>query len=64
MISSVMLPWGNDRIANPDHPAYIANYFLPYTHHMTFGQRITNNVFTEILKIGHNMVAELQWDKL
>ncbi|XP_021918141.1 UDP-glucuronosyltransferase 2B14-like [Zootermopsis nevadensis] len=64
MTSSVMLPWGNDRVGNSDHPAYTSNFFLPYTHHMTIGQRIINTVFTEILKLGHYMFAELPWDKL
>jgi glucuronosyltransferase len=59
-----MLPWGNDRIVNPDHPAYIPNYFVSYTDNMTFGQRIINTVLTEISKLGHYYFAELSMDKL
>jgi glucuronosyltransferase len=64
MISSVMLPWANDRIGNPDHPAYIPDYFLPYTQHMTFGQRLINTVATEVLKLGHYYFSELPMEKL
>jgi glucuronosyltransferase len=64
MISSVILPWGNDRIGNPDHPAYIPNYFLPYTPHMTFGQRLTNTVLTEVSKLGLYIFAELPSDTI
>jgi glucuronosyltransferase len=59
-----MLPWGNDRFENPDHPGYIPNYFLPYTHHMTIVQRIINTVFTEMVKLGHYYYADLPMDKL
>jgi glucuronosyltransferase len=64
MISSVILPWGNDRVGNPDHPAYIPNYFLPYPQHMTLGQRLTNLMFTEALKLGQYVFAELSAQKL
>jgi glucuronosyltransferase len=64
MITSVMLPWANDRIGNSDHPAYIPNYFLPYTQHMTFGERFINTVTTEVLKLGHYYFSELPMDKL
>jgi glucuronosyltransferase len=64
MVTSVNLPWGNDRISNPDHPAYITNYVLPYPQHMTFRQRIINAVSTVILKVGHYYFAESPMDKL
>jgi glucuronosyltransferase len=64
IVSSVIFPWGNDRIANPDNPSYIPNYFIPYTHNMTFGQRIINTVLTEILKLGHYMLLEIRMEKM
>ena len=64
MISSVILPWANDRIGNPNHPAYMPNYFLPYTHRMTFGQRLVNTVLTEVLKLGNYYFSELPMDRL
>jgi glucuronosyltransferase len=64
IVTSVMLPWGNDRIVNPDHPGYIPNYFVPYTDHMTFTERITNTVLTEMSKLGYYYFAELPMDEL
>jgi glucuronosyltransferase len=64
MISSASLPWANDRIGNPNHPAYIPNYFLPYTHQMTFGQRLVNTVLTEALKLGNYYFSELPMERL
>ncbi|GLH04124.1 UDP-glucuronosyltransferase, partial [Gryllus bimaculatus] len=43
LISSVAPPGALDRMGNPDHPAYTANYFLPYTERMTFWQRLANS---------------------
>jgi glucuronosyltransferase len=64
MSSSFILPWANDRIGNPDHPAYTPNYFLPYTHHMTFGQRLVNTVLSDVLKLGNYYYSELPMDRL
>lgn len=51
VISSTILPWGNDRIGNPDNPSYIPNYFLPYTSKMTLFQRVINTALTLANKI-------------
>ena len=64
MVSSVMLPWGNDRVGNPDNPSYIPNYFLPYTHHMNFFQRVWNTIFDIGLKAGYYYFGELAMDEL
>jgi glucuronosyltransferase len=64
VISSVILPWGNDRIANPDHPGYIPNYFLPYPQRMNFAQRVANTVMVEALKLGYHYFSELPMDRL
>jgi glucuronosyltransferase len=40
MNSRVILPWRNDRVANPDNPAYTTYYFVPYTQHMSFIREI------------------------
>lgn len=42
--SSVNLPWGSDRFANPDNPAYIPTYFTDFTPRMTLMQRLQNTI--------------------
>lgn len=44
IISSVMLPWGNDRIGNPDNPSYISNYFLHFSSPLNLVQRLINTI--------------------
>ncbi|PSN46987.1 hypothetical protein C0J52_17341 [Blattella germanica] len=64
ILSSVALPWVNDRIGNPDNPSYIPNYFLPYSDKMNFFQRVINLMFTEGLKLGEYYFGELAMDEL
>jgi hypothetical protein len=64
MNSRVILPWGNDQIANPDNPAYTPYYCVPYTQHMSFSQRNINRGFKVILRLGYYMFAELPCEKL
>jgi glucuronosyltransferase len=53
LMTSVPYPWSNDRTANPDHPAYIPNYFAQYTDRMSFWERLKNTVQTEIIKLAY-----------
>lgn len=50
--SSVILPWGNDRVGNPDNPSYISNYFSPYVGKMSLWERILNALTLVGTKIG------------
>ncbi|XP_058974185.1 UDP-glycosyltransferase UGT5 [Musca domestica] len=34
--------WNTDMVGSPSPPSYVANTFLPFTDHMTLGQRIIN----------------------
>ncbi|KAK9870918.1 hypothetical protein WA026_009880 [Henosepilachna vigintioctopunctata] len=40
--SSTMMPWHNDRFANPDNPSYIPNNHLWFSNKMGFFDRLTN----------------------
>lgn len=51
MISSVILPWGGDRIGNPDNPSYIPNYLVPYLSKMTLSERLKNTVILLAAKL-------------
>lgn len=64
MMSSVMLPWGNDRFANPDNPSYIPNYFVPYKGSMTFFQRIYNIGMLVATKLGFDWGCIPHMDQL
>ncbi|XP_069697550.1 UDP-glucosyltransferase 2-like isoform X2 [Periplaneta americana] len=64
IVTSVSLPWGADRIGNVDHPAYIPNYFLPFSDRMSFWQRLVNTVFIEAAKLGHYILTELITEEL
>lgn len=59
VITSVPLPWTNDRTENPDHPAYVPNYFAQYTDRMTFWERLQNTVQTEMIKWAYYYFSEL-----
>lgn len=46
--SCTLMPWTSSRYANPNHPAYMPNNFMPFSDKMTFFQRFENfllNVF-------------------
>ncbi|XP_015599278.1 UDP-glucuronosyltransferase 2C1 [Cephus cinctus] len=48
--SSVILPWENDYVANPESTSYVPNYMLPYTDRMNFYERFVNTVMSIIIK--------------
>lgn len=48
--SSVLMPWANDRIGNPDNPSYIPNLFQSYSDKMAFHERLLNTVDTFVDK--------------
>ncbi|KAJ4434824.1 hypothetical protein ANN_23395 [Periplaneta americana] len=64
MISSILLPWSNDRMGNPDNPSYIPSYFLPYTGKMKFHERLWNTLFTSAVKWGSYYFSELPTQEL
>ena len=45
VMTSIAYPWAHYRLANPDNPAYIPNYFLPYTDKMNFMERLMNIIY-------------------
>jgi glucuronosyltransferase len=48
--SSILMPWANDRIGNPDNPSYIPNLFRSHSDKMTFMERLSNTVETYVDK--------------
>lgn len=51
LTSSVNLPWGSDRIGNPDNPSYISTYFSPYPSKMNLWERLQNTLTLLFTKI-------------
>ncbi|XP_066998498.2 UDP-glycosyltransferase UGT5 [Anabrus simplex] len=58
VISSIALPWANDRVGNPDSPAYISNYFLPFTDKMSLAERVVNTVYNLAVKWGNYFICD------
>lgn len=44
------LPWGLERVGNPENPSYIGNLLLGHSDRMSFVERVVNTVY---LKISH-----------
>lgn len=57
MTTSVNLPWGSDRFGNPDNPAYIPNYFVPYLSKMSFVERFFNTITLITAKIRYDLLS-------
>lgn len=54
MRTAVASPHVNQRVANPQNPAYLVNHLLAYSGHaMTFGQRLINALATHLGAAGY-----------
>ncbi|XP_053982305.1 UDP-glycosyltransferase UGT5-like isoform X2 [Hylaeus volcanicus] len=58
--SSVLYPWSNDIIANPENLAYVPNNLLDYSSHMNFWERTHNFVHTLYNKWNFNYITQEQ----
>jgi glucuronosyltransferase len=45
VVTTPLLPWGYERFANPDNPAYIGNIFLGHSDRMSFLERLVNTIY-------------------
>ncbi|KAF2882091.1 hypothetical protein ILUMI_24094 [Ignelater luminosus] len=62
--SSVAVPWGNDRIVNPDNPSYIPNYLMHSSSRMNLIDRLTNTLSLIGAKLGYEIVSHRPSDTL
>jgi glucuronosyltransferase len=46
-------PWISLTMGNPENPSYMPNFFLPYTSHMTFGERVLNFIIHNFILFLH-----------
>jgi glucuronosyltransferase len=56
--TSVLMPWANDRMGNPDNPSYIPNLFTSYSDRMNFVERFVNAVTTVLYKVLYHFLSE------
>jgi glucuronosyltransferase len=49
--SSVMFPWSNDRMGNPDNPSYIPAHGTWFSDEMSFSERLINVIANVALKV-------------
>jgi len=56
--SSVLMPWANDRLGNPDNPSYIPHVFTSYSDHMNFIERIENAITSVLYKMIYNFFSD------
>ena len=62
--TSVLMPWGRTRFANPDNPSYIPNHFLPYSDRMTFKERFLNFLYQEGLQWAYHFYMDMPTQKI
>lgn len=63
-VTSTPLPWMAGRTGLPDNPSYIPNYFVDYSPHMNFTQRVFNTVTLWYVKIAYYIFSELPSHRL
>lgn len=62
--SCTIMPWLNDRFANPDHPAYIPNNLMDYSDQLSFVERVENTLVTLFQRFYYNFVTDVQANAL
>lgn len=62
--TSVLMPWANDRLGNPDNPSYIPNLFTPFPGQMNFVERTVNAVTTVLYKAMYYFMSDSPAQKL
>lgn len=60
--SCTMMPWLDDRFANPDNPSYIPDNFMDFSDEMTFFQRVENTVVNLLHKVMYLLLMDLPND--
>ena len=56
--SSLLMPWANNRLGNPDNPSYIPNIFTSYSDHMNFIERIENGITSVLYKMIYHFFSD------
>jgi glucuronosyltransferase len=62
--TSVLMPWANHRLGNPDNPSYIPNLFTPLSGQMNFLERTVNALTTVLYKAMFHFLSDSPTQKL
>ncbi|KAF2883590.1 hypothetical protein ILUMI_22585 [Ignelater luminosus] len=57
--STMQLPWGDERVGNPDNPAYIPNYFVPRKGKMILFHKIEIALAAVLSKFGYHLLSTI-----
>ncbi|KAK7868261.1 hypothetical protein R5R35_000659 [Gryllus longicercus] len=64
MTSLVGLPYGQERVGNPDNPAYVPVANLPFTSHMTLWERTLNSLGKLYAVLGEKLFGRRSTDQM
>jgi glucuronosyltransferase len=62
--TSVLMPWANHRMGNPDNPSYIPNLFTPFPGQMNFAERAVSAVSSVLYKTVFHFLSDSPTQKL
>nr|CAD7412602.1 unnamed protein product [Timema poppensis] len=62
--SSVLMPWGCDRVGNPDNPAFVSYGVGHYGDRMVFAERLVNAVHLVMYKVMYYLFYEVPGDRI
>nr|CAD7394427.1 unnamed protein product [Timema cristinae] len=64
IVTSAAMPWTSQRIGNPDNPAYVPNFFIPYGNKMSFIERFWNTLYYIVINISNHYYNEIPTNEL
>ncbi|KAJ9574466.1 hypothetical protein L9F63_008354 [Diploptera punctata] len=62
--TSVLMPWGNERMGNPESPSYIPHLFSEYSDKMNFYERMMNSLTVNLYKVMYYFNVEVPTNKI
>lgn len=62
--SCTLMPWTNDIIGNPSHPAYIPENLLEFSDKLSFLERVENTVVEGVHTLYYRYVAQKKADEI
>jgi glucuronosyltransferase len=57
--TTINLPWGNERFANPDNPSYIGKVLLSHSDRMSFIERVVNTLYLKIACWAYHYLSDV-----